>query len=115
MSDLRITEMPEDKMYLLRTHFLNKVGVYASDDEVIQWAIDNGYHTEVQAQVGGSHYENMNIQPWEYFKANASIDEIRGACKQNVLKYMRVKKDTVQDLKKARWYLNEWIELEDSL
>lgn len=69
----------------------------------------------IQEQVGGSHYENMAIQPWEYFKANATDSEVRGACKQNVLKYMRQKADTVEDLKKARWYLNEWIELEESL
>lgn len=68
-----------------------------------------------QDQVGGSHYEEMEIQPWEYFTSNARPDEIRGACKQNVLKYMRVKYDRVEDLKKARWYLNEWIKLEESL
>lgn len=68
-----------------------------------------------QDQVGGSHYEEMEIQPWEYSIANARPDEIRGACKQNVLKYMRVKYDRVEDLKKARWYLNEWIKLEEAL
>lgn len=69
--------------------------------------------TEIQEQIGGSHYEDMAIQPWEYFTANASYFEIRGACKQNLLKYMRQKDDTVEDLKKARWYLNEWIKLEE--
>lgn len=70
---------------------------------------------EIQQQIGGGHYEDMAIQPWEYFYANASADEIRGACKQNVLKYMRVKYDRVEDLKKARWYLNEWIKLEEEM
>lgn len=69
----------------------------------------------VQEQIGGNHYSDLAIQPWEYFTANATVDEIRGACKQNVLKYMRVKNDRVEDLKKARWYLNEWIKLEESM
>lgn len=69
----------------------------------------------IQQQVGGGHYEDMAIQPWEYFTANATVEEIRGACKQNVLKYMRVKNDRVEDLKKARWYLNEWIKLEEEM
>lgn len=69
----------------------------------------------VQEQVGGNHYEDLSIQPWEYFEANASPDEVRGACKQNILKYMRVKNDRLEDLKKARWYLNEWIKLEEQL
>ena len=71
--------------------------------------------TEIQDQIGGNHYAGLAIQPWEYFTANSSTEEIRGACKQNVLKYMRVKNDRVEDLKKARWYLNEWIKLEESI
>lgn len=70
---------------------------------------------DIQKQVGGSHYQDMAIQPWEYFVANATTEEVRGACKQNVLKYMRVKNDRVEDLKKAVWYLNEWIKLEEGL
>lgn len=69
----------------------------------------------ITKQVGGSHYEDMAIQPWEYFIANASLEEVRGACKQNVLKYMRDKNNRVEDLKKARWYLDEWIKVEDVL
>lgn len=67
---------------------------------------------KIQPQIDGSHYQDMKIQPWEYFTANATKDEISGACKQNILKYMRDKNDKLSDLKKARWYLNEWIKLE---
>lgn len=67
--------------------------------------------SSVAPQIGGSHYESLSIQPWEYFTANASFDEIKGACKQNVLKYMREKDDPKQDLMKARWYLDAWINL----
>lgn len=71
--------------------------------------------SKMQEQIGGSHYSDLTIQPWEYFLANASTAEVRGACKQNVLKYMRTKTDALEDLKKARWYLNEWIKLEEDV
>jgi len=64
-------------------------------------------------QVGGDHYASLSIQPWEYFVAISPIEEIRGAAKQNILKYMRLKDDRIMDLKKARWYLDEWIALEE--
>lgn len=70
---------------------------------------------DLQDQVGGSHYQDLAIQPWEYFLANATAEEVRGACKHNILKYMRVKNNRLEDLKKARWYLNEWIKIEEEL
>ena len=69
----------------------------------------------IQEQIGGNHYEGMSIQPWDFFTANATPDEIRGACKKDIIKYLRNKKDVVEDLKKSRWYLNELIKLEESL
>ena len=70
---------------------------------------------DIREQVGGSHYQDMTIQPWEYFVANATPEEVRGACKQNVLKYMRDKNNRVEDLHKARWYLSEWIKIEEKI
>jgi hypothetical protein len=78
--------------------------------------IGNNVEDNVRTQVGGSHYQDMAIQPWAYFTANATHLEITGACKQNVLKYMRQKNDMLEDLKKASWYLEEWIkELENNV
>ena len=106
MSDLRITEIPEDKLVLMRTHFLNTVGVYASDEEVIKWAIDNGYHTETQKQVGGNHYQ-MPIQPIEYIVKNDI--PYREA---NVIKYVsrHKNKNGKEDILKAIHYLEMILE-----
>lgn len=61
-------------------------------------------------QVGGSHYKDMKIQPTEYILANGM-----GFAEGNVIKYVsRYKaKNGVQDLKKARHYLDMLIEQEE--
>lgn len=62
-------------------------------------------------QVGGSHYKDFAIQPAEFIHKNG-IGFIAG----NVIKYTcRYKnKNGVEDLKKARHYLDLLIELESS-
>ncbi len=61
-------------------------------------------------QVGGSHYKDMVIQPVEFIYKN-KIGFIPG----NVIKYVcrADKKGGVEDLKKARHYIDLLIELED--
>jgi hypothetical protein len=61
-------------------------------------------------QVGGSHYKNLAIQPLEFIVAN-ELDFPTG----NVVKYVvRYKlKGGLEDLKKARHYLDLLIELEE--
>lgn len=58
-------------------------------------------------QVGGSHYQKGSIQPWDIIDA-WGLDFYEG----NVIKYLlRWKhKDGVEDLKKARHYLDKLIE-----
>lgn len=62
------------------------------------------------SQVGGSHYKNLSIQPLEFIVAN-ELDFPSG----NVVKYVvRYKlKGGLEDLKKARHYLDLLIELEE--
>ena len=59
-------------------------------------------------QVGGTHYATP-IQPWDYIIANGM-----GFLDGNVVKYVtRFRaKDGVQDLEKARHYLDKLIEVE---
>lgn len=38
-------------------------------------------------QVGGSHYKDMAIQPWDVMQAVLTPEEFRGFLKGNVLKY----------------------------
>lgn len=60
-------------------------------------------------QVGGNHYTKLAIQPWEVIENNQM-----GFFDGNALKYiMRFRaKGGVQDLEKARHYLDKLIELE---
>ena len=60
-------------------------------------------------QVGGTHYTVLEIQPWEVIERNQM-----GYFDGNALKYiMRFKaKGGLQDLEKARHYLDKLIELE---
>ena len=69
--------------------------------EADAWEDHIGDHTS--KQVGGNHYERMKIQPIEYIMAN-ELD----FCEGNIVKYVsRYKhKNGIEDLKKARHYLN---------
>lgn len=62
-------------------------------------------------QVGGNHYKDMPIQPVEYIHKNG-IGYFEGC----VIKYVSRwrKKNGVEDLKKARHFLDLLIEFEDS-
>lgn len=60
-------------------------------------------------QVGGNHYTSLDIQPWEIIERNKL-----GFFDGNALKYLlRFRaKGGVQDLEKAKHYLDKLIELE---
>lgn len=60
-------------------------------------------------QVGGGHYKGKAVQPWDYIVANGL-----GYLEGNVVKYIsRYKeKNGLQDLEKARHYLDKLIEVE---
>jgi hypothetical protein len=65
--------------------------------------------SNLNKQIGGSHYKNMAIQPIEYIVKN-NIPYIEG----NVIKYISrwKQKNGVDDLRKARHYIDMLIELE---
>lgn len=60
-------------------------------------------------QVGGRHYMDSKIQPWDFIAAN-NLDFFQG----NIIKYVARYKEKggVEDLDKARHYLEKLIELE---
>ena len=64
----------------------------------------------LKEQVGGDHYSKLAIQPVEYINAN-KLTYLQG----NVLKYVTRYKDMngVEDLQKAKHYIDLLIELED--
>lgn len=61
-------------------------------------------------QLGGDHYKTKAIQPWEYITAN-NLDFFAG----NIIKYITRYKDKngLEDLKKARHYIDYIIEQEE--
>ena len=63
----------------------------------------------LETQIGGNHYKDMNIQPLEFIMANNLP-----YCEANIIKYIcRYKsKNGIQDLNKARHYLDILIEHE---
>ena len=63
-----------------------------------------------QTQVGGTHYKSKAIQPWDYIAANEL-----GYFEGNIVKYVSRWKDKggLDDLRKARHYLDKLIELRE--
>ena len=59
-------------------------------------------------QVGGSHYKDKAIQPWDYIASN-SLGYLEG----NIVKYVSRwrEKGGLEDLKKAQHYLTKLIEV----
>ena len=63
--------------------------------------------TADETQVGGTHYKDMAMQPWEVMQYVLTHDEFVGFLKGNVIKYsMRQgKKEGSDDAAKALHYL----------
>ncbi len=61
-------------------------------------------------QEGGNHYKNLSMQPWDYIVAN-NLGYLEG----NIIKYVTRYKEKggVDDLKKARHYLDKLIEVHE--
>ena len=64
----------------------------------------------LEEQIGGSHYKDCQIQPVEYIVRNG-LDFLEG----NIIKYVTRWKDKngIEDLKKAKQYLDKLIELNE--
>ena len=61
--------------------------------------------TPDEIQIGGTHYKDMGIQPWDVMEAVLTREEFCGYLKGNVIKYgMRQGKKDSDDENKARHY-----------
>ena len=62
------------------------------------------------------HYNaNGNIECIDSIEASMSVEQFKGYCKGNAQKYiwrMSYKKNAIEDLRKARWYLDRLIDAE---
>lgn len=67
-------------------------------------------------QVGGTHYASKAVQPWEAMEAWMSREAFAGFLRGNAIKYLARCDDKggIEDLKKARHYLDKLIEVENA-
>lgn len=71
-------------------------------------------------QVGGTHYKEMKVQPWDAMEAWLTPSQFKGFLLGSAIAYLaRVNtkgvegKGGVQDIEKARHYLDKIIEIEE--
>ena len=65
-----------------------------------------------ETQIGGNHYTSKTVQPWQAMQSWMSREEFTGFLRGNVIKYIARcnEKGGIEDLKKARHYLDKLIE-----
>ena len=71
--------------------------------------------TTLNTQVGGSHYKDMAIQPWQAMEAWLTAEEYRGYHKGVAIAYLARERDKggIDDIKKAIHHLQRLVEIED--
>jgi len=63
-------------------------------------------------QVGGNHYKNMAVQPWEVMESMLTYNEFIGFLKGNMIKYaMRQGLKDPHDAEKFRHYRQKYLEM----
>lgn len=62
-----------------------------------------------------SHYETGNFECIEVMIETQGVEAVKAFCRCNAFKYLyRAKrKNGLEDMKKAIWYLNKFVELEE--
>lgn len=67
-----------------------------------------------ETQIGGEHYRSKTIQPWDAMQAWMTPEQFKGFLWGNVVKYIARWQDKggVEDLRKARHYMDKLIEVQ---
>lgn len=67
-----------------------------------------------EKQIGGNHYVSRSVQPWDAMASWMTPEAFCGFLQGNVIKYISRYQDKngIQDLEKARHYLDKLIEVE---
>ena len=71
---------------------------------------DESWDDPLTAQVGGSHYKNLAMQPVEYITAN-NLSYLQGSVIKYVTRYQN--KNGVEDLQKAIHFIKMMIQEEE--
>lgn len=78
----------------------------------------SGYYTRFAVKIPAKLKDNINpehykgeIETFDYLMDKLTEEELSGFCKGNIIKYVTREKHKggVEDLKKARWYLEKLI------
>lgn len=95
----------EDIMQALLCECLN---VYEIVDE------EELYMSEAR-EIGPKHYKGLGYEPWDIMYSNFTNEEFEGYLRGNVVKYILryPSKGGVDDLRKARHYIDRLIELKE--
>lgn len=73
---------------------------------------NKGVSDASETQIGGDHYLKLAVQPWDAMQAWMSRDQFVGFLTGCAIQYLaRDKDDRMQDIKKARHYLDRLIEV----
>jgi len=75
--------------------------------------VTNALRKANATQVGGEHYKNMGVEPWDVVDT-WPLEQRIGAYRAGALKYvmrMGTKDENVQELKKAGHYIQKLIEV----
>ena len=66
-----------------------------------------------EMQVGGTHYKDMGVQPWEVMEAVLTREEFLGFLKGNIVKYsMRQGRKDSDDVNKCLHYIRKLQEMQ---
>lgn len=70
-----------------------------------------------QGQIGGTHYADKTIQPWQAMESWMTPEQFIGFLRGNALKYLARCDDKggIEDIKKARHYLDALIDFQERL
>jgi hypothetical protein len=74
----------------------------------------NKTHSALDNQVGGAHYKDMDVQPWQAMEAWLTPEEYRGYHKGTAIGYIARErsKGGMQDIEKAVHHLQRLIEMQ---
>jgi hypothetical protein len=100
---------PINGTYLKSDKMADLAGVGSEHETARMWqAVQRPVGESSLTQVGGNHYSKHKIQPWDYVAANDL-----GYFEGSIVKYITRWRDKggVEDLKKARHFLDKLIEV----
>lgn len=107
----KVSNGEDDKTYTV------ELEPFAEDCEDLEEQLNNGYLSSQPAEEeppASKHYQT-GIDPIAYGEVNLSSERMAGFYQMNVLKYVTryQRKNGVEDLQKAKFYLDKLIELEN--